>query len=96
MRRKITRLYRAWWNRNLGTCKETVRLVSESHDRKLVAREWARLRLHVMFCSFCRRYERQLEHISGMVAVARILVEGSGFALSVSLRVRMKTSPRKP
>jgi hypothetical protein len=95
MRRNISESFRAWWNRNLGTCRETVLLVSESRDRKLVPREWLRLSLHVMFCRFCRRYQRQIEFISGIAGVAGTLTTHSGFALSDASRARMKTLLRE-
>lgn len=41
-------------------CKEVSRLVSESLDRKLPLYQRMGLRIHLLMCKFCRRFQQQL------------------------------------
>ncbi|BBP05416.1 hypothetical protein TPL01_31160 [Sulfuriferula plumbiphila] len=41
-------------------CQEVTRLVSESQERSLTLREKMSLRTHVMMCSGCRNYEKNM------------------------------------
>ena len=41
-------------------CKEATRLVSESLDRKLPFHQRIGIRIHLLMCKFCSRYEKQL------------------------------------
>ncbi len=53
------------------SCKQVSELVSESHDRHLSRGERLRVRLHLMLCKLCRRYQRQIrfiEHIGRRLA----------------------------
>jgi predicted anti-sigma-YlaC factor YlaD len=42
------------------TCKEAARLVSESLDREPLFHQRLSLRLHLLMCSLCRRFRRQM------------------------------------
>jgi len=44
----------------LPTCREVTRLVSESMDRDLPFRQRFSLRLHLLMCSLCSRFRRQM------------------------------------
>jgi hypothetical protein len=44
----------------IPSCKEVSRLVSESLDRELSLRQRCLLRLHLLMCSLCSRFRRQL------------------------------------
>jgi hypothetical protein len=46
--------------RMMPSCKEIAALVSENMDRQLPIRQRLPIRFHVMMCSLCRRYEKQL------------------------------------
>ncbi|MBU6411436.1 MAG: zf-HC2 domain-containing protein [Verrucomicrobia bacterium] len=46
--------------RMMPPCKEIAALVSGSMDHQLPLRQRLSIRLHVMMCSLCRRYEKQL------------------------------------
>ena len=50
------------------SCKETTRTISEGLDRKLPLRRRIALRLHVMMCSACRAYKRQVEGLNELVS----------------------------
>jgi hypothetical protein len=55
----MSRVPSIWHLLNLP-CQGMARLASESLDRDLVLRERVALRLHLLYCAACRRYERQL------------------------------------
>ena len=54
-----SRLINLWRLLNL-TCEGMSHLVSESLDRDLIPPERFALRAHLVYCSACRRYDRQL------------------------------------
>jgi hypothetical protein len=45
------------------SCKEAAQLVSESFDHKLPLHKLVGLKMHLMMCSMCRRFARQLQII---------------------------------
>ena len=47
----------------LKTCKETSGLVTQSLDRSLNFRERVGMRLHLMICTNCRRFNQQMHLI---------------------------------
>lgn len=42
------------------TCKDASLLISESQERPLGLRERWGLKLHLMLCAYCRRFEQQV------------------------------------
>ncbi|WP_275099678.1 zf-HC2 domain-containing protein [Sedimenticola hydrogenitrophicus] len=44
-------------------CKQTTKLLSEKQDRPLSFRERVALRLHLIMCSGCTNYDRQMGFI---------------------------------
>lgn len=42
------------------SCRDATRLISESMDRTLPVGKRIGVRLHLLLCRFCARYERQL------------------------------------
>ena len=44
----------------MHSCKEVSRLVSESLDRDLSFRQRSSMRLHLLMCSMCSRFRRQM------------------------------------
>ena len=44
----------------MKTCKEVHRLVIEGQDRKLAFTERVAVRVHLMMCGACRRFEAQM------------------------------------
>jgi len=57
------------------SCKDASQLVSQSLDRKLLLRELIMLRLHLMLCSMCRRFEIQMANIRLMARHLRQQME---------------------
>ena len=74
------------------TCKETSRLVSEGHDRKLRWHERLALRIHLWSCANCRRFERQLRIIRKRLraGTSADACEGLDAHLSADARERIR------
>jgi len=50
-------------HRIIGTCKDTGPLISAKIDGTLPASRSLRLKLHLLFCTACDRYYRQLKSL---------------------------------
>jgi len=77
-------------------CRDVTQLISESMDHSLPIGKRIGVRLHLLMCKFCSRYERQLllirETVRGIVAT-----EGkSGETLSEEAKERIRKSLRNP
>ena len=46
------------------TCRQATQLLSERQDRPLLFKEQSGLRLHLMVCSSCRRFGKQMKTLS--------------------------------
>lgn len=44
----------------MKSCRQITRLVSAALDRRLTLRERLQVRFHLLFCTGCARFERQL------------------------------------
>jgi predicted anti-sigma-YlaC factor YlaD len=44
-------------------CKHNTELLSQSYDRPITLRERMAMRLHLLMCSGCRNFEKQLAFI---------------------------------
>ncbi len=44
-------------------CREISKLVSESMERKLSFREWLELRMHLVMCSVCNGFAKQVRFL---------------------------------
>lgn len=60
---KIKHAVRWWLLRRLPTCKQTVKVLSESMERRLSLRERITVKLHLWICLWCVWY---LEHLQLM------------------------------
>lgn len=76
------------------SCKEITALVSESMDRRLPFGQRLAVRLHLMICSFCSRYRRQLLAVCAFVGRYVEEMESSKglnpFSLSEEARSRIR------
>lgn len=45
------------------TCKQATKVMSKAQDRPLSLKERIKLRLHLMMCSGCAQFEKQLNFI---------------------------------
>jgi len=82
------------------SCKDVTKLVSESMDRSLPFGKRIGVRLHLLMCKFCARYERQLLLIRETVRRLAATVEAPGGSfgetLSDEARERIRESIRNP
>ena len=76
------------------SCKEVSRLVSESMDRGLPFWQRCSMRLHLLMCSFCSRFRRQILFLRGAAhSFGKATEEGERLAnvrLSPEARARIK------
>ncbi|PKY11524.1 hypothetical protein B1757_04650 [Acidithiobacillus marinus] len=52
------------------TCRDAAKLLSISQDQSLSHREQWALKMHLLFCSSCRRYARQLRWMDQLFHLA--------------------------
>lgn len=79
------------------SCKQAAQLVSESLDRPLSLRQRLALKVHLLMCRFCSRYQRQTLFIrKAMRRLARQEEDStsapSDLSLSPEARERIKQS----
>ena len=78
------------------SCKDVTRLISESMDRSLPLGKRIGVRVHLLICKFCERYERQLHQIRetarNLVATEERPGEPYGETLSEKARERIRRS----
>jgi hypothetical protein len=82
------------------SCKDVTQLISASMDTSLPIGKRIGMRLHLLICKFCSRYERQLllirETIRRFAATVEKPVGLSGETLSEEARERIRNSLRSP
>jgi hypothetical protein len=82
------------------SCKDVTRLISESMDASLPIGKRIGVRLHLLMCKFCARYERQLllirETVRCLVATEAKPGEPPGEVLSEEAKERIRKSLRNP
>ena len=72
------------------TCKEATRLVSESQDRRLGLPDRIGLRFHLLICTLCRRYARQIRFLTRTIRGNREKLSGpAGERLDEAARTRI-------
>lgn len=78
------------------SCKDVTQLLSESMDHSLPLGKKIGVRLHLVICKFCERYERQLllirETARRLVAMEETRGESAGERLSDEARDRIRKS----
>jgi predicted anti-sigma-YlaC factor YlaD len=89
----MRRLKTAWHLLNLP-CREIARLASESLDRDLGRLERVALGSHLLYCTACRRYRRQVAFVNSALRrlAARLEVDAPlpGPGLPDDVRARIK------
>jgi len=82
------------------SCKDVTRLLSEAMDRSLPLGKRIGVRLHLLICTFCARYERQLllirETMRRLVAMEEKPGEPPGETLSAEARERIRKALATP
>ena len=86
-------------NKITPTCDVITQKISESMDHKISLRNRLKIRLHLLFCKFCRRYQRQLMTMNTLFELRlqqeeeNILPKGP--TLTSEARERIKQNLRK-
>lgn len=86
-------------NKITPTCDVITQKISESMDHKISLRNRLKIRLHLLFCKFCRRYQRQLKTMNTLFELRlqqeeeNILPKGP--TLTSEARERIKQNLRK-
>jgi len=82
------------------SCKDVTQLISESMDASLPVGQRIGMRLHLLMCKFCSRYERQLllirETVRRLVATEDGPGESHGESLSEEAKGRIRKSLATP
>jgi hypothetical protein len=82
------------------SCREAVRLISDGMDRRLPIWKRIGLRVHVLICTWCERYRRQLLFIRNAMRRHPDKLEGqdqpAAPSLSPEARERLKQALRRP
>jgi hypothetical protein len=80
----------------LPTCKEVTRMASEAMERKLSLRQRLEMKLHLLICTLCMRYVKQLQLMHDTIQHHTAEIEKGAAplpsALSNEARARMKRS----
>ena len=80
-------------------CSHATRLLSEAEERQLTSRERFRLRLHILICTACRRFQKQLGLLRLLFTQASpkmlAAVYASDATLSEPRRLRIKELLRR-
>lgn len=48
-------------------CRQATRIISESHERPLALQEKVGLKMHLLTCPHCRRFQRNCQALSKMM-----------------------------
>jgi len=86
-----------WLALRLPACKEVTRMASEAMERKPSLRQRLDMKLHLLICTLCRRYVRQLQFMRDAVQQHAAQIETGASppaALSNETRDRLKQSLR--
>ena len=82
------------------SCKDVTQLISRSMDHSLPIGKRTGVRVHLLMCKFCARYERQLllirETVRRIVAMEETPGERPGETLSEEAKERIRKSLRNP
>lgn len=82
------------------SCRDVTQLISESMDTSLPIGKRIGMRLHLLMCKFCTRYERQLllirETVRRIAATEEKPGEPPGGTLSEEAKERIRKSLRNP
>lgn len=82
-----------WLALRLPACKEVTRMASDAMERKLPLRQRLEMKLHLLICTLCMRYVKQLQFMRGAIQRHAAQIENGAArpsALSGSARERMK------
>ncbi|MDH5433995.1 MAG: hypothetical protein OEY19_08615 [Gammaproteobacteria bacterium] len=56
----------------LPTCREVAEQLSENIDKPISGFRWFKLKLHLLMCVYCRRYDKQLNITSKAIKLSEL------------------------
>ena len=71
-------------SKRMLSCEDTSLLMSKSFEEKLPIKQRFRLRMHVISCNLCRRYEKQLKQLNEVVVNYKTTCQQPGCQHSMS------------
>jgi hypothetical protein len=87
--------FKNWLARNTPSCKEIVRMISDSMERPPSLRRRISIELHFLICKWCSRYQKQLRLIRNILGGNPEKVgENAPDALSSEAKERIRRSLR--
>jgi hypothetical protein len=92
---KIRRGLGEWLTRISPSCREVAHLQSLSFGHDLPPRKRFGVRVHLLLCRWCRRYERQLDALAGLIGQEDPAANPPSKTLSAETRERLKASLRE-
>jgi Putative zinc-finger len=72
-------------------CEKATHLISDEKDRPLTRRERIALRIHLILCTPCRRFKKNLAQLSSLLDSASDQLRGKVFATGAQLSPERRT-----
>jgi len=82
----------AFMSKGMISCDEASFLISKSYEEKLTFRQKFRLKMHLMSCYLCRRYEKQLGQLNDAVINYKSSCEHTHCEHTLSSEAKVKIS----
>jgi hypothetical protein len=64
MMKNVKNRMMVFMSKRMIACDEASYLVSYQHENRLGFRKWLRLKMHLLSCHLCRKYESQIEQLN--------------------------------
>lgn len=84
-----------WMSKKMIACDEATFLISKQKDTKLSLKEWWKLKMHLLTCNICRKYEKDIKTLDQYFKNYNYHKSCSQHKLSESDKYRIKESIRE-
>jgi len=78
-------------SKRMLSCDEASFLMSKKYEEKITFKERFRLKMHLLSCYLCRRYEKQLAQLNSVVVDFRNDCQHQGCQHSMPTEAKIKT-----
>ena len=99
LKNKIFKMMMPVMSKMTPTCEVVTKKISESMDHQISTRDRLRIRIHLLGCEFCARYEKQLTTIRQMIESnideMNETAAGPNLTSEAKLRIRKKIEQEK-
>ena len=79
----------------MSRCKDITRLISDSMERKLSLWQRIDLRMHLLLCGFCRRFQANVLVLRQLVTSEKLYDAPKNAQLSVEAKARIRNAIRQ-